>query len=204
MSLKGGTILLLAAIVMFVAVSFFVRSGPGPGSRNYIPQHEQQAADAAAVTAQEPAVMTAPVEDSSAAPAVTMEAPAVMPPPADETVTTDMPMEAPSEAPTGEPMTTDIPGSALSGEGEAAPPMEGSESAAPPEQTGEAMPPAEPAPACDFAMWVGQPVNEETVKATGRPYRILPPGSMATMDYSAERINVHTDDAGVVTEVTCG
>jgi hypothetical protein len=45
---------------------------------------------------------------------------------------------------------------------------------------------------CDFSAWVGRPVDEDAVKETGRPYRILPPGSMATMDYSPERINVHT------------
>lgn len=60
------------------------------------------------------------------------------------------------------------------------------------------------APACDFAAWVGQPVNEDAVKALGRPFRVLKPGDAATMDFSAERININTDDAGVVTSVTCG
>ncbi|MBU0858539.1 MAG: hypothetical protein KJ667_01250 [Alphaproteobacteria bacterium] len=57
---------------------------------------------------------------------------------------------------------------------------------------------------CEFGHWVGAPVNEAAVKEMGRPYRILPPGSMATMDYSPARINVETDEAGTVTKVSCG
>ena len=44
----------------------------------------------------------------------------------------------------------------------------------------------------------------QALKATGRPYRILPPDAMATMDYSADRINVHTDANGIVLDVRCG
>lgn len=73
-----------------------------------------------------------------------------------------------------------------------------------PDMSETAPPPEMETPACDFAQWVGQPVNEEALKATGRPYRILPPGAMATMDYSASRINVHTDDSGIVIDVRCG
>lgn len=59
-------------------------------------------------------------------------------------------------------------------------------------------------PPCDFDHWTGKPVDEQALKETGRPYRILPPGSMATMDYVPERINVHTDEEGIVTKVKCG
>jgi|GEM_PF-1404810 hypothetical protein len=69
---------------------------------------------------------------------------------------------------------------------------------------------AEQAPAsseaeCNFPSdWVGKPVDEEAVKAVGRPYRILAPDSAATMDFSPERLNVMIDDKKVVTAVRCG
>lgn len=57
---------------------------------------------------------------------------------------------------------------------------------------------------CNYNEWVGQSVNEDAVKATGRPYRILGPNSMATMDFSPQRINVMVDDKNLVTAVRCG
>lgn len=57
--------------------------------------------------------------------------------------------------------------------------------------------------ACSFEAWVGQPVDEAAVKETGRPYRILTPDSMMTMDHNPERINV-VHDGGKVTRVWCG
>ena len=57
---------------------------------------------------------------------------------------------------------------------------------------------------CSFADWVGHAVNEDTVKATGRPYRILKPNAAATRDFSPERINVLIDDKDIVTAVRCG
>ncbi len=57
--------------------------------------------------------------------------------------------------------------------------------------------------ACDFGGWVGKPVDEAAVKATGRPYRILKPNTPATEDYSAARINVQVDDGGIVTAISC-
>ena len=65
-------------------------------------------------------------------------------------------------------------------------------------------PPAITEAECNYNEWVGQSVNEDTVKATGRPYRILGPNSMATMDFSPQRINVIVDDKKVVTAVRCG
>ncbi len=61
---------------------------------------------------------------------------------------------------------------------------------------------------CNFLHWIGEQAHgaemQERLKETGRPYRILPPGSMATMDYSPNRINVHTDENGTITAVRCG
>ncbi len=58
--------------------------------------------------------------------------------------------------------------------------------------------------ACSFNEWVGQEVDEDAVKAVGRPYRILGPNAAATMDFNPERINVIVDDKNVVTVVRCG
>jgi len=38
----------------------------------------------------------------------------------------------------------------------------------------------------------------------GRPYRILPPNSMMTMDYIPNRINVYIDSQRMVIKVRCG
>lgn len=62
----------------------------------------------------------------------------------------------------------------------------------------------ENAAACDFSSWVGRHVNDVEVKTLGRPYRILGPDSMATMDFSPDRINVMVDEKGIVTAVRCG
>lgn len=57
---------------------------------------------------------------------------------------------------------------------------------------------------CDFEDWVGKPVDEAAIKATGRPSRIMAPGSMMTMDHSPQRINVEHDKDMKVTRVWCG
>lgn len=56
---------------------------------------------------------------------------------------------------------------------------------------------------CDFEAWVGQKLDEEAVKATGRPHRIVKPGDAMTMDFRQDRINVEHED-GKVTRVWCG
>lgn len=56
----------------------------------------------------------------------------------------------------------------------------------------------------DHSDWIGHEVDEDAVKYTGKNYRILPPGSMVTMDYIATRINVHVDENGIVIDVRCG
>ena len=57
---------------------------------------------------------------------------------------------------------------------------------------------------CHFSWWLGKKPDERAIKETGRPYRILPPGSMATMDYIHNRINIHTDENGMITMIRCG
>jgi hypothetical protein len=56
---------------------------------------------------------------------------------------------------------------------------------------------------CAYEPWVGQPLDESAVKAEGRPFRILKPGDMMTMDHNPERINVE-HEGGTVTRVWCG
>ncbi|MEQ9243448.1 I78 family peptidase inhibitor [Roseovarius indicus] len=48
---------------------------------------------------------------------------------------------------------------------------------------------------------VGTPVAEHDF-AEGA--RIIPPGTAVTMDYRSDRLNVETDDAGVITRIYCG
>lgn len=73
----------------------------------------------------------------------------------------------------------------------------------------------EPAPApgvCEAAAaqsFIGQVATDEVVaeiiQVTGSSSsRTLAPGSMATMDFNEERVNVHVDDANVITQVVCG
>lgn len=57
---------------------------------------------------------------------------------------------------------------------------------------------------CDFESWIGQKLDEGAVKASGRPYRILTPDSVMTMDHRPDRINVEHDGANNVTRVWCG
>ena len=52
--------------------------------------------------------------------------------------------------------------------------------------------------------FVGQPVVEVAAIETPGPVRILAPGSVMTHDYVPDRLNIFTDDAGIVTELSCG
>ena len=51
---------------------------------------------------------------------------------------------------------------------------------------------------------VGQPVEAYDFAAEGKPLRILPPGSMMTMDHRPDRLNVDLDEEGVITRIWCG
>ncbi len=52
--------------------------------------------------------------------------------------------------------------------------------------------------------WIGQKVNNSALRKTGKPFRVLPPNSMMTMDHNPERINVHVDEHGIIEDVKCG
>lgn len=68
----------------------------------------------------------------------------------------------------------------------------------------EAIPPAETCGAAALQDLVGQ---SETVLQTmkfGTPVRIIHPGMAVTMDYSADRLNIEINEAGMISRVTCG
>lgn len=56
---------------------------------------------------------------------------------------------------------------------------------------------------------IGQEATEATVtKATAdsgsASVRVLKPGDAATMDFREDRLNINTDDAGVIERISCG
>ncbi len=60
---------------------------------------------------------------------------------------------------------------------------------------------------CDFNEWLGKPADaalEAAIKPLNRPYRILPPGSMITQDFSPSRINFDLDAGGKIIRAWCG
>jgi hypothetical protein len=63
-------------------------------------------------------------------------------------------------------------------------------------------------PACgDYSEQVGKPADEALqaqLKADNRAFRILPPGSMMTMDHSPGRVNFDVDADGKITRAWCG
>ena len=77
-------------------------------------------------------------------------------------------------------------------------------------------PPTEPGPPvagpCNAqgARWaIGQAATPEAVERirvdTGsRVARVIHPGQAVTMDFSAERVNVHVNDRVAITSITCG
>lgn len=60
---------------------------------------------------------------------------------------------------------------------------------------------------CDFKEWLGKQADEAmqaSLRAQKRAFRILPPGSVMTMDYSEDRVNFNVDPGGKITRVWCG
>ena len=68
---------------------------------------------------------------------------------------------------------------------------------------------AAPAPSdgsCGAARWSGDLGRDAASlsKPADRPWRVVGPDTMVTMDYRPERVNFRTDADGRLTEVTCG
>jgi len=77
---------------------------------------------------------------------------------------------------------------------------------------GATMVPPDERAQCDAdaaAAAIGQAASADVVEqartaAGAKTARVLKPGQIVTMEYLAGRLNVHVDDANVVTELTCG
>lgn len=73
-----------------------------------------------------------------------------------------------------------------------------------------ARPATDPATAADVCgaskhqSLVGKPGKGLASGRFGVPVRIVTPGSMMTMDYRAERLNISVNEAGLVEKVYCG
>lgn len=52
--------------------------------------------------------------------------------------------------------------------------------------------------------WIGKRVSEKAARDTGKPFRILGPGAVMTMDHNPKRINIHVNERGIVEDVDCG
>lgn len=67
-------------------------------------------------------------------------------------------------------------------------------------------PPEEEMPPCEYDEWIGK-TGEETaayLKSIGATYRIIPPNTGVTMDYSPSRVNAELDDNNIVIRMFCG
>lgn len=70
--------------------------------------------------------------------------------------------------------------------------------------------PAEPSTEdknCAYGFFIGLKPDKAVLarlNQTRRPYRVLRPGSAMTQDYSRDRINLETDDQGIIRRVWCG
>ena len=51
---------------------------------------------------------------------------------------------------------------------------------------------------------VGTPAADHQFGSPSQAVRIIPTGLAVTMDYLPERLNVETDEAGIITRVFCG
>lgn len=86
------------------------------------------------------------------------------------------------------------------------------ETAATPDPGTATMVPPDERSQCDAeaaASAVGQAASADVVErartaAGAKTARVLRPGQIVTMEYLAGRLNVHVDDANVVTKLTCG
>ena len=61
-------------------------------------------------------------------------------------------------------------------------------------------------PTCTvYVEWTGQNIKDIDLSILGnRLHRILKPDSMATMDYSPDRLKIHTTQDGVILSQDCG
>ncbi len=51
---------------------------------------------------------------------------------------------------------------------------------------------------------VGSSISLVNTSALAATVRVLPPNSIATMDFNPARLNIETDASGIITRVSCG
>ncbi|WP_397544685.1 I78 family peptidase inhibitor [Roseovarius salis] len=51
---------------------------------------------------------------------------------------------------------------------------------------------------------VGQPAAEHAFGTGSQQVRVIPPGLSVTMDYVPDRLNVETDENGIIKRIYCG
>lgn len=72
--------------------------------------------------------------------------------------------------------------------------------------------PAQPVAACDTdpVSWaIGNAASPEVVERAqfeshSRDVRVIEPGQAVTMDYRGDRLNLHVNERGAITRITCG
>jgi len=106
----------------------------------------------------------------------------------------------PSTAPTPETRPTVSGEAGVSGPVAEAPATEPS---APP-AVDPAAPPADTCNAASHAALVGKPVASPGVPAEGPGVRYIRPNTQVTMDFRADRLNIHIDGTETITEFRCG
>ena len=62
----------------------------------------------------------------------------------------------------------------------------------------------DPCGAAQLQHLVGEPAAEHEFGAKDQQVRVIPPGLSVTMDYVPERLNVETDEDGIITRIYCG
>jgi hypothetical protein len=55
----------------------------------------------------------------------------------------------------------------------------------------------------DYQGWVGHNIGEIDLPRD-RTHRVISPDSMVTQDFSPFRVNIHVDEKGWISQVTCG
>lgn len=70
--------------------------------------------------------------------------------------------------------------------------------------------PSQPAPGADacgateLSYIIGTRASEIDFSEQADNVRVIQPNSVVTMDHRPGRLNVHVDDAGIITKLTCG
>lgn len=55
-----------------------------------------------------------------------------------------------------------------------------------------------------FGELIGKPIDGPGVPGESRLNRHILPGTQVTMDYVAQRMNIHATQAGIIEKITCG